>query len=202
MTQLMQIKSSAPADSRPEGGNESKITTDSLTLPKVLQKHLDTQWSRYTPEWFITIQWTPAATTFDIASEHAKLFRNKLLTSVYNCHLKKIPEPLKRCKLVWFHEKAQDSYGRIIYHSHLHLTALPEPYSTQTDLEILIATNIAPGFKCLKHLWRKYNAGIVIKPWIYERHAFYNLKDYYRFKYCQDSDLVPDCLLSDLIFAK
>jgi hypothetical protein len=39
----------------------------------------------------------------------------------------------------------------------------------------------------------------VIRRWDYDHHAFYNLKDHYRFKHHQDSDLVLDYITSDLI---
>jgi hypothetical protein len=41
-----------------------------------------------------------------------------------------------------------------------------------------------------------------LKPWIREHHANYNLKDYYRFKHHQDSDLVLDIENSDLEFSR
>jgi len=195
-------KSSAPADCRPKGGNESRHTRKPTTYAKVLQSTLQDQWRHSRPKWFITLQWTPAAPNYETASSHSRLFRNKLLTAIYNSHLKHLPEPQDRCRLIWFHERAEDPSGRLIYHSHLHLTSLPKPYSTQRQLELLIKHQIATGFQCLKNLYRKKDPAVVIKPWTQKHHANYNLKDYYTYKHHQDPDLVLDPELSDLIFTK
>ena len=40
----------------------------------------------------------------------------------------------------------------------------------------------------------------VIKPWVWDHHAFYNLKDYYSYRHHQDPDLVLDYQNSDLVF--
>lgn len=192
---------SATAECRPKGGITPRPHSGS-TYPKILQEILNEQWSLSKPKWFVTIQWSPAAINYETASGHSKLFRNKLLTTIYNCHLKQLPEPQDRCRLIWFQEKAPDTQGRLIYHSHLHLTELPSPYSTQHQLELLILHSIAPGFRCLKNLYRKRDPAIVIKPWNRKHHANYNLKDYYKYKHTQDPDLVLDPLPSDLIFAK
>ena len=44
------------------------------------------------------------------------------------------------------------------------------------------------------------NRGVVIKPWNWDHHAFYNLKDYYSYRHQQDPDLVLDYQNSDLVF--
>ena len=41
---------------------------------------------------------------------------------------------------------------------------------------------------------------MVIKPWVWDHHAFYNLKDYYFYRHHQDLDLVLDYQNSDLVF--
>lgn len=202
MTNKIINKSSAPADCRPQGGNGSRRTRQPSAYLKVLQSTLKDQWRQSRPKWFITLQWTPAAVNYETASGHSRLFRNKLLTTIYNCRLKDLPEPQDRCRLIWFHERAEDPSGRLIYHSHLHLTDLPKPYSTQRQLELLVQQQVAPGFKCLKNLFRKRDPAVVIKPWIQRHHANYNLKDYYTYKYHQDTDLVLDPEISDLLFTK
>jgi len=76
---------SATAECRPQGGISSRT---SKNYPRILQETLDQQWTQIKPKWFITIQWTPAAINFETASGHSRLFRNKLLTTIYDCHLK------------------------------------------------------------------------------------------------------------------
>jgi hypothetical protein len=188
----------AIANSRPKGGNESRPDHHYL---KTLENLLKNQWDAYPPDWFITIQWSPAPYEFQVASGHAKHFRNKLLCAIYACALTNLPPKQDRCKLVWFHERAQDPQGRLIYHSHLHLTSTPL-ITSGLHLQWIIDTKVAPGFQCLKNLHRKHDPGLVIRHWNYDHHAFYNLKDFNRHKYQQDSDLVLDVLISDLIPSK
>ena len=191
-------KNLALANSRPEGGNTSRLNATYIDAIKTL---IENQWNSYQPSWFITIQWSPAPTTFNNASGHARHFRNKFLTAVYNCNLKQLPEPQDRCKLIWFHERAPDPKGRLIYHSHLHLTPVPQ-VTTAHHLQWIIARRVAPGFHCLKHLNRTVDPGVVIRPWNHDHHAFYNLKDFYRYQHHQDSDLIVDVQMSDLMATK
>jgi hypothetical protein len=104
--------------------------------------------------------------------------------------------------LIWFHERAQDPKGRLIYHSHLHLSNHPETNLTTLDIHWIIDTKVAPGFKCLKNLHRKRDPAVVIKCWNKTHHSNYNLKDYYTYKHHQDADLVLDYEISDLITTK
>jgi hypothetical protein len=182
------------ANSRPKGGNTSGLDT---TYVHAVKNLLINQWNAYPPAWFITIQWSPAPFKFDHASSHARHFRNKFLSTIYHCNLKQLPEPEDRCKLIWFHERAEDPQGRLIYHSHLHLTRLPA-IETAHHLQWIITHRVAPGFHCLKHLNRKMDPGVVIRPWNHEHHAFYNLKDFYRYQHHQDHDLVLDVQISDI----
>jgi hypothetical protein len=188
----------AIANSRLKGGNSSGLDATYIHAVKTL---LINQWNAYPPSWFITIQWSPAPTTFIHATDHARHFRNKFLTAIYHCNLKHLPEPKDRCKLIWFHEQAQDPKGRLIYHSHLHLTEVPQVHTTH-HLQWIIVRKVAPGFHCLKHLNRKIDPRIVIRPWNHGHHAFYNLKDFYRHQHHQDSDLVLDVRVSDLMTTK
>jgi hypothetical protein len=197
----MKSKDLAIANSRPEGGNEYKTNRYHQYL-KELESFIQSQWKDHKPQWFITIQWTPAPYAFQVASGHAKHFRNRLLASIYSCPLKKLPRPQERCRLIWFHERAEDQEGRLIYHSHLHLGQLPAPYKTRLRLNWIIDTQVAPGFKCLKHLHRRRDPAIIIKSWNQDHHANYNLKDYYSYKHHQDADLVLDYAISDLITTK
>jgi hypothetical protein len=188
----------AIANSRTQRGNTSGLDATYIHAVKTL---LINQWNTYPPSWFITIQWSPAPYQFDHASSHAKHFRNKLLTAIYQCNLKQLPPADSRCKLIWFHERAEDPKGRLIYHSHLHLTEVPQVH-TAHHLQWIIARQVAPGFQCLKHLNRRMDPGIVIRPWNHEHHAFYNLKDFYRHQHHQDRDLVLDVQISDIVPTK
>jgi hypothetical protein len=185
--------------------NSSHVSTPRShkhSFPKQLETIIKAQLKLMQPQWFITVQWTPPARDFQTAVYHSKHFRNKLLTHLYECKLKQIPEASHRCKMIWFHEKAPDARGRVLFHSHLHMSRLPAPYVTVSDLKLLLITRIKPGFQSLQHLFRTKNPSVVIKPWIDSHHASYNFKDYYRFRHHQDADLTLDIQNSDLIFTK
>jgi hypothetical protein len=188
----------AEAHSRLEGGNDSRLDG---TYIDAVQNLIANQWNQYPPSWFITIQWSPAPNTFIHATDHARHFRNKFLCAIYRCNLKHLPDPQDRCKLIWFHERSPDPTGRLIYHSHLHLTPVPH-VSTAHHLQWMIQHQVAPGFHCLKHLNRKVDPALVIRHWQHDHHAFYNLKDFQRHQYQQDSDLLLDIGTSDLMMTK
>jgi hypothetical protein len=200
--EILKIKSKeyaerSEADFRLKGGNLSSPNA----LYKTIHQSIKNQWNQYPPSWFMVIQWTPAPKDFTTTKDHARHFRNKFLSAVYKCHLNQLPPPKDRIKLIWFHERAQDPNGNLIWHSNLHLGALPSPYSqSRIQLNWIIHNNVARRFRCFKNLNGKQDPALVIKEWNYDHHALYNLKDYHRFKHHQDSDLVLDYENSDLIF--
>jgi len=69
-------------------------------------------------------------------------------------------------------------------------------------LDWLIHHKVAKRFHRFSTSNSSENKGFALKPWIREHHANYNLKDYYRFKHHQDSDLVLDIENSDLEFSR
>jgi len=172
--------------------------------PKVLQELIRTQWeTNFRPQWFITLLWNDLPTRSETATSHSGHFRNVFLTSLLNQPLKKLPEPPSRPHLVFFHErKPVIRHGRQIlaFHTHLHLGALPDPLNHLWYLEHLIHQKVSPRVQKLLKTTSEGNRGVVIKPWVWDHHAFYNLKDYYRYKHHQDADLVIDYLNSDLVF--
>jgi hypothetical protein len=90
-------------------------------------------------------------------------------------------------------------HGRQIlaFHTHLHLGALPDPLNHLWYLDHLIHQKVSPRIQRLLKTTSEGNRGVVIKPWNWDHHAFYNLKDYYRYKHHQDPDLVIDYKNSD-----
>jgi len=202
--------------SRPKGGNPQDHSRTNLnqrltrihqrtgSSPKVLQELIRTQWeTNFRPHWFITLLWNDLPTRSETATSHSGHFRNVFLTSLLNQPLKKLPEPPSRPHLVFFHErKPVIRHGRQIlaFHTHLHLGALPDPLNHLWYLEHLIHQKVSPRVQKLLKTTSEGNRGVVIKPWVWDHHAFYNLKDYYRYKHHQDADLVIDYLNSDLVF--
>ena len=202
--------------SRPTGVNESRSSRTLLNQklqrihqktrchPKVLQELIKDQWeNNFQPQWFITLLWNDLPTRSETVISHSRHFRNVFLTSLLNQPLKKLPEPPFRPHLVFFHErKPVITRGRQItaFHTHIHLGALPDPLNQLWYLDQLIHQKISLRVQKLLKTTSKGNRGVVIKPWIWDHHAFYNLKDYYSYKHQQDPDLVLDYENSDLVF--
>jgi hypothetical protein len=165
----------------------------------------------FQPHWFGSIQWQPFISDYATAVGEARHLRIKLLCALMNTKPNKIPDPPERPRMIWFHEKApvlinpQDRSNpkyKIAYHSHFHLGECPDPFNSWIKLDWLIHHKVAKNFYRLSTSKSKENQGFVLKPWIREHHANYNLKDYYRFKHQQDADLVLDFRNSDLQFSK
>ena len=173
--------------------------------PKVLQEYLRDQWeNNFLPHWFITLLWNDLPTHFDTVESHSRTFRNVFLTQLMGCNSPtKIPDPPERPSLIFMQErKPVIRHGRQIlaFHTHLHLGALPDPLNHLWYLDHLIHQNVSPRVQRLLKTTTEGNRGVVIKPWVWDHHAFYNLKDYYRYKHHQDPDLVIDYQNSDLKF--
>jgi len=159
--------------------------------------------NNFPPQWFITLLWNDLPTRSEIATSHSRHFRNVFLTSLLNIPLKKLPEPPVRPYLVFFHErKPVITRGRQIlaFHTHLHMGALPDPLNHLWYLDYLIHQKVSPRVQKLLKTTSEGNRGVVIKPWVWDHHAFYNLKDYYSYRHHQDPDLVLDYQNSDLVF--
>ena len=165
----------------------------------------------FQPHWFGSIQWQPFITDYTSAVKETRHFRSKFLCALLNTKPKKIPNPPERPRIIWFHEKApviinpqepSNPRYKIAFHTHFHLEECPEPYDSWIHLDWLIRQKVAKGFHRFSTSNSSENKGFVLKPWIREYHATYNLKDYYRFKHHQDSDLVLDIENSDLEFSR
>ena len=182
----------------------TKIHQRTKSFSKIQEELIRYQWEyNFQPAWFITLEWNDLPTRFETAASHSRHFKNVFLTTLLNQHLKNIPDPPFRPHLVFFHErKEMINRGRQIlaFHTHLHLGALPDPQNHLWYLDHLIHQKVAPRVQKLLKTTTEGNRGVVIKPWIWEHHAFYNLKDYYSYKHHQDADLVLDYENSDLAF--
>ena len=64
----------------------------------------------------------------------------------------------------------------------------------------VFAEKVSPRVQKLLKTTSEGNRGVVIKPWNWDHHAFYNLKDYCSYRHHQDPDLVLDYENSDLVF--
>ena len=181
-----------------------KIHQRTGSFGKVQEELLRLHWeNNFQPQWFITLLWNDLPTRSETVTSHSRHFRNVFLTSLLNQPLKKLPEPPFRPRLVFFHErKLLIHEGRqvLAFHTHLHLGALPDPLNHLWYLDHLIHQKISPRVQKLLKTTSERNRGVVIKPWNWEHHAFYNLKDYYSYKFHQDPDLTLDYENSDLFY--
>jgi len=202
--------------SRPKGVNANKTSSrylnqrlvkihqETRSFAKVQEELIRYQWENsFQPQWFITLLWNDIPTRPETTIGHSRHFRNVFLTQLLNQPLKKIPEPPFRPHLVFFHErKPVIRHGRQIlaFHTHLHLGALPDTLNHLWYLDHLIHQKVSPRVQKLLKTTSEGNRGVVIKPWNWDHHAFYNLKDYFRYKQNQDPDLILDYQNSDLVF--
>ncbi len=84
------------------------------------------------------------------------------------------------------------------FHTHLHLGALPDHLTHLWHLHHLINQKISPCVQRLLKTTSDGNKGVVIKPWDWNHRAFYNMKDYYRYKQHQNPGLAIDHQNSDV----
>ena len=189
--------------SRPKGVNQSRssrsllnhrlqrIHQETRSHPKVLQELIRLHWENTVqPQWFSHCYGTMSQ--HDLKLSVTPDTSGTFLTSLLNQPLKKLPEPPSRPHLVFFHErKPVITKGRqiTVFHTHLHLGALPDPLN-HLYLDHLIHQKVSPRVQKLLKTTSEGNRGVVIKPWVWHHHAFYNLKDYYRYKHHQDPGLV------------
>ena len=182
----------------------TKINQRTGSFGKVQEELIRLHWeNNFQPQWFITLLWNDLPTRSETATSHSRHFRNVFLTSLLNLPLKKLPKPPSRPHLVFFHErKPVIRHGRQIlaFHTHLHLGALPDSLNHLWYLDHLFHQKVSPRVQRLLKTTSEGNRGVVIKPWVWDHHAFYNLKDYYSYRHHQDLDLVLDYQNSDLVF--
>jgi hypothetical protein len=193
----------------PQVFRKLRTTQDSSKIHKAI---IEYQFQEiFQPHWFGSIQWQPFIADYTSAVKETRHFRNKFLCALLNTKPKKIPNSPERPRIIWFHEKApviinpqepSNPRYKIAFHTHFHLEKCPEPYDSWIHLDWLIRQKVAKGFHRFSTNNSSENKGFVLKPWIREHHANYNLKDYYRFKHHQDSDLVLDIENSDLEFSR
>ena len=181
------------------------IYSKTNSFGKVIERYVKEQWeSNFRPHWFITIHWNDLPTSYAQVEGHTKHLRNVFLTQLMRCgSTKDLPDPPGRPSAIFFHERSPvicRSRQILPFHTHLHLEKLPSPLNEQWYLDVLLRNQVAPRVQKLLKTTTKGNEGIVIKRWNKKHNGSYNLKDYYKCKYHQDSDLVLDYKNSDLLF--
>ena len=182
-----------------------RIHQKTRSHPKVLQELIRDQWeNNVQPQWFITLLWNDLPTRFDVVKGHSETFRNVFLTQLMGCNSPtRIPDPPVRPSLIFMQERKPVIVKErqiTAFHTHVHLGALPDPLNHLWYLDHLIHQRVSPRVHKLLKTTTEGNRGVVIKPWNWDHHAFYNLKDYYSYQRQQDPDLVLDYQNSDLKF--
>jgi hypothetical protein len=170
-----------------------------------MEQVIQNQWeSNFRPEWFITIHWNDLPTSFSQVEGHTRHLRNVFMTQLMRCGSPRdLPDPPERPSAVFFHERSPvicRDRQILPFHTHLHLGKLPSPQNEYAFLRLMMHHKVAPKVQKLLKTTTKDNEGIVIRRWNREHHGSYNLKDYYKYKHHQDSDLVLDYKNSDLLF--
>ena len=67
----------------------------------------------------------------------------------------------------------------LAFHTHLHLVAVPGSLNNLWYLNHLVHQKVSPRVQRLLKTPSEGTRGLGIKPWNWDHHAFYNLKDYY-----------------------
>lgn len=158
-----------------------------------------------TPAYYGTVCWTPFIFHFEEAVKEARHFKNKLFTAIYDCKLYQVPKLPTRSRILFFHEvketlinpKSSSPKFKPTFHTHFHLEG-SDLINNAIHLDSLIQAKVRPRFTRLSRPDTKENKAIVVKPWIHEFHAAYNVKDYYSRHNWQDGDLAIDYKNSDL----
>ena len=159
----------------------------------------------FEPAYFGTICWTPFLFEFNEAVKEASHFKNKLFTALYDCKLYQIPQLPERPRIIFFHETkdtlinptSSNPKYKMALHTHFHLEG-SDRIPDANYLNMLVQAKVRPRFDRLKRRDTALHQAIVIKDWVREFHAEYNLKDFYANRHCQDGDLVIDYTNSDL----
>ena len=185
--------------------NLQRIHSKTKSFGRVMEKVIQNQWeSNFRPHWFITIHWNDLPTSYVQVEGHTRHLRNVFLTQLMRCGSpRELPDPPGRPSAIFFHErKPVICRGRQIlpFHTHLHLGKISSPHDNYAFLHLLMHHQVAPRVKKLLKTTTLHNKGLVIKRWNQKYHGSYNLKDYYKYKHHQDSDLVLDYKNSDLLF--
>lgn len=161
--------------------------------------------SVFTPAYFGTVCWTPFIFHYEEAVKESRHFNNKLFTAIYDCKLHQVPKLPTRSRIIFFHEVKDTLINptspspkyRPTFHTHFHLEG-SDLIHNAIHLDSMIQSKVRPRFNRLSRPDTAANKAIVIKPWVYELHAAYNVKDYHSRHNRQDGDLVIDYRNSDL----
>lgn len=165
--------------------------------------------TRYPPDWFITLVWVPFPRDPITCVSHSRHFKNVLLSNVYNVRrCERIPDFPRRLGLMFFHERKElpiNDRWITVFHTHIHL------YNDTKKLTSSVGGyvpkggfNKFPRQKLHKHVHslfkgeKKGLCGLDVKEWRRDRHFCYNFKDLYNYKYEQDGDFVLDYENSDI----
>lgn len=186
----------------------SKTIVNTLLFQRELQKWVWNTWDKHPPKWFITLLWRKYPDFIQV-EENMRHFKNVFYAKAYSLNSpRKIPRFPYRMGMTAFHERKtiylKDGIVKPdVFHTHIHLYGSNNaPLLWDSDefwkLDWFIRKQVAPNCDLLLKTTKKGNDGIVVKPWMRQRHFHYNFKDYRKYRYCQDGDLVLD-KYSDLL---
>lgn len=164
-------------------------------------------WNIYRPQLFITLHWKDLPTCDTNIEDHHQKFKNVFLCDKYQKKKAKwIPNFPDRLGMTFFHEKVPMMKGNrsvYVYHSHIHLFNIDDDdsllvYPPQL-LEFHIQNHLSRNLHQLSKCTTANNKGVVVKRWVEQHHYNYNFKDFMKYRYQVDGDLVVDLDNSDWI---
>ena len=177
------------------------------SIQSAYKLHIHQMWDIYRPQLFITLQWKDLPTSVSQIEDHHRKFKNVFLCDKYGKKKAKwIPDFPDRLGMTFFHEKVPMDKGQRwvhVYHSHIHLFNIDDDdslllYPPQV-LEFHIQKRLSRNLKLLSRWNGDGCKGVDVKQWSEQRHYNYNFKDFMKYRYQVDGDLVVDPINSDWI---
>ena len=164
-------------------------------------------WDQYKPQLYVSLHWKDFPETDTQIKKHHRHFKNVLLCG--KCGVKRaedIPEFPDRMGMTFFHEKkkvfnkCKDKYV-MAYHTHIHVFNLDDddywitcPKLLEFHIQNTLSRNLNSLLRCTSE---DADRGADVIQWKSERHRHYNFKDFSKYRYHQDWDLVVDVENSD-----
>ena len=168
---------------------------------KITKDWVYNTWEKYPPKYFLSILWKNHPTSYDLVEKQTRHFRNCLLLKLYKkCKVSRLPNFPERVGLTTFHERSVSDVqlpngGSVpveCFHSHIHLfnteNVIPNHLYLYMTIQNYCSRNILNG-----------SQGCVVKEWNINHHNGYNFKDFYKYKYVQDGDLILDYKNTDIL---
>ena len=180
---------------------------DSRLIQTEYKRFVHQMWQQYNPQLYVSLHWKDFPETDTQIKSHHRHFKNVLLRNKYGKRkAEKIPEFPDRMGMTFFHEKKEvfNKWKKkyvMAYHTHIHVFNLEDdddwitcPKLLEFHIQNTLSRNLNKLLRCTSE---DADRGADVIRWKTERHLHYNFKDFSKYRYHQDWDLVVDVENSD-----